>query len=99
MAIYHQTIFLVRNFAFEAAMGRIMPQQVCQVISRNQVVDGDELNLRIVNAGAKNQTADAAKTVNSDTNLCHLSITPYKPLARRCPTWTRTGGEYQSSEF
>ena len=67
----------------EATLSRIVLQEIGQVVGGDQVVDGDDLELiakqSLVDQGAKNQTANATETINSNFSrhlrgICKLGI-------------------------
>ena len=55
---------------FHSALKRTMHgvelEHVGQVIGRAQIVDADDLNVRMIHSGTENHAADAAKTVNTN---------------------------------
>src|SRR5262249_40053964 len=66
--------FLARDRAVEAALRRIVLEQVRQVVGRNQVVDGDHVERlaerALLHQRAEHEPADAAETVDADLD-CH----------------------------
>ena len=49
-------------------MHRVILQQVRQVVGRHEVVDADDLDVRIFGGDAVDKTADAAEAVDADTD-------------------------------
>ena len=47
-------------------MHGVILQHVCQIIGGAQIVDADDLDLGVVDAGAEDHAANAAKTVNTN---------------------------------
>ena len=58
------------NFFLSAALGRVILNQVSEVVSRHEVVHGDYLNFftekSLVANCAKHQTPDASETIDAD---------------------------------
>src|SRR5690606_16709419 len=52
----------------EAAVHRVVLQQVRQVVGRDEVVDGDDLEGRVLGGDAVDQAADAAEAVDGDAD-------------------------------
>src|ERR1043166_2536966 len=67
--------FFTGDRAVEAALSRIVSDQVCQIVCRYDVVYRNDIDLlaeqALVAQRAKNQPADPSKPVNSDFD-CHL---------------------------
>ena len=63
--------------AVEPALGRIVLQQVGEVVGRHEVVDGDHVEFlaeqSLLDQGAKDQAADAAETVDAHFH-CHRNL-------------------------
>ena len=58
--------------AGEAAVDGVVLEHIGHVIRSDQIVDADKLNALVLEAGAENQAADAAKTINA--NFDHKSL-------------------------
>ena len=76
--------FSLRDGAGETALGRIVLQQVGEVVGRNDVVDGDHVDLlaqqSLIADCPEHQPADAAEAVDANTN-CHST----SPLEKADP--------------
>ncbi|GMS86854.1 hypothetical protein PENTCL1PPCAC_9029 [Pristionchus entomophagus] len=69
---HDQRVSLVRDGALEAAVRRVVVEEVHHVVHVDEgVVDGDDLDRVLLDGGAQHETADAAKSVDSDSGLGH----------------------------
>ncbi|GMT15539.1 hypothetical protein PFISCL1PPCAC_6836, partial [Pristionchus fissidentatus] len=69
---HNEVVSLVLDAALEAAVGRVVVEQVHHVVDVDEgVVDGHHLNGVLLHGGAQHQTADAAKSVDSNSGLRH----------------------------
>ena len=62
------------------AVHGVVLQHVGQILSGAQVIDADDLDLRVVQAGAENHAADTAKTVNTNFNAHKITSSRYKNI-------------------
>ena len=67
LAVDHDGVLGGGDLAGELAVHGVILQHVGQVIGGAQVVDAHDLDLRVVDAGAEDHAADAAKPI--DTNF------------------------------
>jgi hypothetical protein len=82
LAVDHQDVvlglvgggLLGRDRALELALGGVVFEQVSEVVSRDDVADGDDIELlaeeALFDEGAENEAADAAETIDRYFN-CH----------------------------
>ena len=56
--------------SIESALGRIIFQQVSQIVGGNQIIDSDNFKFvaekSLINKGSEDQTTDAAESINSN---------------------------------
>ena len=75
-AIDDQGMIGVGNFAVKLAVDRVILEHISHIIRRDEVVDADNFNIGMRKTGAENQTADAAKTIDTNFNHDYLQIVP-----------------------
>ena len=67
--------FLRADFAFEAALDRVVFEQIRQIVRRDDIAHGDHFhvfaNQSLFGDGAKHQAADPSEPVNCNFN-CHI---------------------------
>ncbi len=68
--------FLARDGARKLALGRVVLHEIREVVGRNNVVDGDNLNVlaeqSLIAKCSKHKPPNAAEAVNTNTNRhCH----------------------------
>ena len=64
-------LLVVTHLRIRPPVRRIVFEQIGQVVGRNQVVDADELDRLVLDAGPENESADATKTIDAHAN-CHV---------------------------
>ena len=67
-AVDHDAVVVALHIGGESAVHSIVFQHVGQIIGGAEVIDAHDLDLRMVQACAKDHTANAAKAVNTDLN-------------------------------
>ena len=75
-------VFGIGNGALKLAVHGVILEHVSHVIGSDQVIDADDFDILVVEAGTENETSDAAKTV--DTNFDHSRCSSFNisPLSR-----------------
>ena len=72
--------------SIESALGGIILQQVSQIVGGNQIIDSDNFKFvaekSLINKGAKDQTTDAAESINSNFSRHLRDICSYGKLER-----------------
>ena len=68
-AVHDDGMVGVIDGAFELAVDGVIFEHISHIIRGDEVVDGNNFNFRVGQAGAEDQTADAAEAV--DTNFDH----------------------------
>ena len=86
LAVHDQAVLGVIHRAFKPAVDGVILEHVRHVIRRNQVVDADDLDVRVVHRRAEDETADAAKAIDANfhchcyiASLCYSNSTPAGP--------------------
>ena len=67
-AVDHDAVIVALHIGGESAVHSIVFQHVGQIIGGAEVIDAHDLDLRMLQACAKDHTANAAKAVNTDLN-------------------------------
>ena len=71
VAVHHQHAVFHGHFALELAMHGVIAKHVSHVIHVQKVIDGDHLHVVSFCCCSENQSADTAKTVNTNFNFFH----------------------------
>ena len=66
LAVDHDGVLGVADLSLALAVHSIILQHIGQVISGAQVVDADNLDLGVIQAGAEHHAADTAKTIDAN---------------------------------
>ena len=68
LAVHHDGVLGVADLSLAAAMHGIILQHVSQVVGGAQIVDADDLDLGVIQAGAEHHAADTAKAIDANFN-------------------------------
>ena len=79
--------FLLTDFAVEPALGRVVLEQVGEVVGRDEVVDGDDVELLaeqpLFDQRPEHQPADAPEPVDADFHRSHDRVSPLQQRPAR----------------
>src|SRR5205085_8831375 len=85
----------------ELAVGRIVFQQIRQVLGGHHVIDPHEFDVRIRNSGAKNQPTDTPETIDADFQRhdANSSLNLLMKLLSRGPPLGQARGGHKTANY